>query len=137
MFWLIFTLMFFYLNYLFSLCVSAPLCFLDYINVLRNMLYDESSVTVKHVCAVIKCCVGALSWSTYDVYAYDLVWSILDHVDNSYWLVKVPVVFYWWCVKAYCWIFEFQAPCIDHGAEIYLNIKLLKEICQKYDMPMF
>lgn len=90
----IYSTVFFYLTYLFCFCVSAPLSFLDYINVLRNMLNDESSVTVKHVCAVIKYCVGALSWSTYDVYAYDLVWSLLDHVDNSYWLVKVPVVFY-------------------------------------------
>lgn len=57
------------------------------------MFEDESAIAIKLSCFATKNFILPLSESSYNVYAYDLAWSMLALANTSYWLVKVSLTF--------------------------------------------
>ncbi|XP_057306791.1 huntingtin-like isoform X2 [Hydractinia symbiolongicarpus] len=62
------------------------------LQIIVKMFEDESAIAIKLSCFATKNFILPLSESSYNVYAYDLAWSMLALANTSYWLVKVEIM---------------------------------------------
>jgi len=69
---------------------------------LMDLLNTESAMTTRLAVSAIKTCINTLLNSQYHQKALTLLEKALQHVNNSYWLVKVIILSTSACAAQFC-----------------------------------